>query len=201
IKLGSLKPECEPIYWDNFQHIPKEELTAFQQRINQLFPSGVPKPEEPYFQFVKQLSEESERYAVDKGNKPGFSPSIAYPYFALFGDSLLEDSTLSYPDTYLEKMYASGVDSIWMHIVLSKITPFPWDSRISEHWEKRLQNLKKLVDRARKKGIGIYLYLNEPRHQTESFFKKYPDLKGAGNALCTSHLKVQEYLKDSLSLI
>lgn len=201
VKLGNLKPHCEPISWPQLKEISQNKLDEFKQQINLLFPSGIPKQAEPYFHFVDVLSKKGDTDILHNNEMSGFSPRIAYPYFALFGDPLLTTSTESYPDAYLERMHASGVDSIWMHIVLSKITPFEWDTHLSKDWEQRLLNLAELVRRVGEKGIKIFLYLNEPRHQTDSFFKRFPDLRGSGNALCTSHPEVQDYIKRSMSLI
>ncbi|WP_353196974.1 hypothetical protein [Parapedobacter defluvii] len=203
IKLGSLKPACPPVYYNQLSVLDEKTKISFMQLLKASFPEGLPTKQMPYFQFVNELSAP---FTDAKGKstesiQAGFSPRIAYPYFALFGDPLLDPEIDSYPDAYLERLAASGVDSIWMHIVLSKLTPFPWDPSISTHWEHRLTNLKALTERVRKHGIGIYLYLNEPRHQPEAFFEKYPDLRGQGTALCTSHPAVQQYLEDSIALI
>ncbi len=203
IKLGSLKPECSSVKYSELATLSPEDKQSFMTLLKTTFPAGLPTEQMPYFSFVKELS-------ASVGNMPvkstgsiqtGFNPRIAYPYFALFGDPLLDPEIDSYPDEYLERLAASGVDSIWMHVVLSKLTPFPWDPSISTLWEQRLANLKALTERVRKHGIGIYLYLNEPRHQPEAFFEKYPDLRGQGTALCTSHPAVQRYLEDSITLI
>lgn len=203
VKLGSLKPECEPIKYTaaTTDVLKKQEWLA--KVVEEEMPNGVPVPTEPLFQFVKDLSKApAPRKSVAKS---GFAPRFGYAYFALFGDPLLDTTVDPYPDGYLEQMAASGMDGTWMHIVLSKITPFPWEPTLSEHWETRLNNLAKMVQKAKKHGIGIYLYLNEPRFMPLSFFEKYPDLKGVtinGQAsLCTSHPKVQEYLTDSMALI
>ena len=200
VKLGNLKPECPTLKWKSLDEIPAEVVNQFNTDLKVLFPQGIPRLQEPYFQFVKELSKPLQNNNI-KPIDSQFSPRIAYPYFALFGDSLLGDSSASYPDNYLARMANSGVDHIWMHIVLSKITPFPWDLKQSEHWEERLANLGLLAQRAAKKGIRIFLYLNEPRHQSNEFFKLHPDLQGAGNALCTSHPEVQKYLENSLAII
>lgn len=203
IKLGSLKPECAPI---RFQP-SSADIQQQQQRLSRLvrdeFPTGFPGHQQPLFEFVRELSAK----LVSSHTSPvsGFSPRFGYAYFALFGDPLLQPDIDPYPDGYLSRMAASGLDGTWMHIVLSKITPFPWDPAISEHWEKRLDNLAKLVQRAQKHGIGIYLYLNEPRFLPLSFFEKHPELKGVTigeqAALCTSHPDVQQYLVDSMTRI
>lgn len=200
VKLGNLKPKCQTLDYNSaIKKVDKTEIAQFKKRLNTVFPKGLPKQEEPFFHFVKELSTPSPNTTAAGSSM--FSPRIAYPYFALFGDPLLSESTESYPDDYLDKMHAKGVDSIWMHIVLSKVSPFPWDEKQSKNWEKRLVNLAKLADRANKKGIKIFLYLNEPRNQTEEFFAKNPTLRGSGNSICTSKPVVQQYLKDSLSII
>ncbi|MGH2623902.1 MAG: hypothetical protein ACRDE7_09565, partial [Sphingobacterium sp.] len=202
IKLGSLKPKCEPIdFKESLSQLDKEELAEFKNRLHAVFPDGLPAQKEPFFHFVKELSQQTDLSIDLQRQESMFSPRLAYPYFALFGDPLLSPSDDSYPDAYLNKIQSKGVDSIWMHIVLSKISPFPWDEKQSKHWEKRLQNLSKLVERASRKGIKIFLYLNEPRNQTAEFFAKYPNLKGSGNSLCTSKVEVQQYLTESLALV
>ena len=64
-------------------------------------------------------------------------------------------------------------------------------------------NLAALVKRASRHGIGIYLYLNEPRTMPLAFFNEHPELKGvvAGEyaTLCTSHPAVQSALKDAVA--
>jgi len=203
IKLGSLKPACSPVNYSELAALSPEDKRSFMTLLKTAFPTGLPAAQMPYFSFVEDLSAPVDNKPVKSNEsiQTSFNPRIAYPYFALFGDPLLDPAIDSYPDAYLERLVASGVDSIWMHIVLSKLTPFPWDPSISTHWEQRLANLKALTERVRKHGIGIYLYLNEPRHQPEAFFEKYPDLRGQGTALCTSHPAVQRYLEDSIALI
>jgi len=61
------------------------------------------------------------------------------------------------------------------------------------------------VERARRHGMGLYLYLNEPRALPRSFFHSRPELRGVVEgdhaALCTSHPEVQNYLTDSVAAI
>lgn len=202
IKLGSIKPDCDTIRYQPSDATTKAREAWMARVMKEEFPGGFPKPEQPLFHFVKELSTPPAKVAPVES---GFSPRFGYAYFALFGDPLLEPEIDPYPNGYLDRMAASGMGGTWMHIVLSKLTPFPWDPALSEHWEQRLENLNKLVVRAKKHGIGIYLYLNEPRFLPLSFFEKHPDLKGVtiGDqaALCTSHPKVQEYLVDALATI
>lgn len=203
IKLGSVKPECEVIkYKEADARVRMAENRLFQV-IKKEFPNGFPKAEQPLFHFVKELSAPlAIRPSVTTS---GFANRYGYAYFALFGDPLLEPDLDPYPDAYLDRMVAAGMGGTWLHIVLSKITPFPWQPSWSDKWEVRLENLKNLVVRAKKHGIGIYLYLNEPRYLPLKFFEKYPELKGVTvgeqAALCTSHPEVQRYLVDSIAMI
>jgi len=206
IKLGSLKPECKPIRYTVQTADLQEHSKWFQKVVEEEFPKGIPSQQQPLFHFVKELSAQPKQNADDLAiTAPGFSPRFGYAYFALFGDPLLDTEIDPYPDGYLVRMAESGMDSTWLHIVLTKLTPFPWDESISTNHQQRLENLKKLVARTGKRGIGIYLYLNEPRFLPLSFFEKHPDLKGVtiGDhaALCTSHPDVQSYLVDSLATI
>jgi hypothetical protein len=203
IKLGSVNPDCQPVRYRAPDAYSKAGEEKIARTIHQEFPGGFPKAKQPLFHFVKELSKPlaNKTSAV----KSGFANRFGYAYFALFGDPLLEPDLDPYPDAYLDRMVASGMGGTWLHIVLSKITPFPWDAALSEKWETRLENLSRLVSRAQRHGIGIYLYLNEPRFLPLSFFEKHPDLKGVtiGDqaALCTSHQEVQRYLVDSIALI
>ncbi len=166
------------------------------------FRTGAP-VKEPLYHFVKDLSDP--KYKVPEYPSDGFSPRLGYSYFALYGDPLLDEASDPYPDAYLEKLAASGMDSVWIHIVLHKLVPLPWDTSQSAGFEKRQRNLRKLVNRAAKYNIKIFLYLNEPRTWPAAFFEKNPRLKGAEAAgvisLCTSHLDVQAYLRNGVAAI
>lgn len=203
IKLGSIKPECESIRFKASSEATKSRERWLTDVIREEFGNGLPQHSEPLFQFVKELSKAPGNTGEQRSS--GFSPRFGYAYFALFGDPLLQPDIDPYPDGYLAQMAASGMDGTWLHIVLSKLTPFPWDPALSEHWEERLENLEKLVRKAGKHGIGIYLYLNEPRFMPLAFFEKHPELKGVQigeqAALCTSHPDVQKYLVDSMAMI
>src|SRR5262249_25500290 len=76
---------------------------------------------------------------------------------------------------------------------------------LGERCEERLENLRKLVARARRYGIGVYLYLNEPRAMPLAFFEQHPELRGVTEgdfaALCTSTPAVQEFLVEGLASV
>jgi len=203
IKLGSLKPTCAPLKWAERSSQEREGEKWIKKVLAEEFATPIPSQKEELFHFVKELS--APPLHKKKPLESGFSPRYGYGYFTLFGDPLLDADLDPFPDGYLERMASSGLDGTWMHIVLSKLTPFPWDPSLSKGWEQRLDNLKKLVKKCQKHGIGIYLYLNEPRYQPLSFYEKYPQFKGVTRgesaSLCTSVPEVQQYLVDSIAHI
>ncbi|MGI6460307.1 MAG: hypothetical protein ACOX5J_09465 [Candidatus Hydrogenedentales bacterium] len=206
IKLGSLKPKCEPVRYEERTPAVREAEARLAGWVKEAFPDGAGVPRDPLFAFVARLSEMPAK-RTEASRESQFNPRYAPSYFALYGDPLLEDDPDqgSFPSGYLARLAASGVNGVWMQAVLYKLTPFPWDPSLSEHYEKRLENLKALVARARGLGIGIYLYLNEPRAMPLSFYDEHPDLKGTVEgdhaALCTSAPEVREYIRDAVERI
>ena len=120
-------------------------------------------------------------------------------YDARYSGALLDDDLRDYPRSYLQRLAAAGVNGIWLQETLRNLAEFPFDDSYSEGYERRVKNLRKLTERCEEFGIGVYLYMNEPRSMPLEFFEKYPHLKGQdvgdGTAcLCTSSEAVQNYL-------
>ncbi len=204
-KLGSLKPKCEPVHYIKPGTAVQKWEQAIARVVRQDFPEGLSGSYvEPPFDFVRQLSEPVPD-AGPSSEKTLFHPRFCSSYFALYGDPLLDEGEGPYPDGYLARLAATGVDGVWLQAVLYKLAPFPWDPAMSEGHETRLEALRQLVERARKHGIGVYLYLNEPRSMPVAFFESHPELKGVSegdySALCTSVPVVRDYLKNSITQI
>ena len=117
----------------------------------------------------------------------------------------LDPSLDPYPEGYLARLAASGVDGVWLQAVLTRLVPFPWDAQQSEGYKTCLKDLALLVERARRHGVGVYLYLNEPRSCPTSFFATRPSLKGVAEgdfaALCMSATEVREWLSSAVETI
>ena len=92
-----------------------------------------------------------------------------------------------------------------MQGLLAHLAPFPWDQRVSVGFERRQEQLLRLVERAARHGLKIYLYLNEPRSRSLVFFGEHPELKGVVQgdhaALCTSAPEVQRWLSGAIETI
>jgi hypothetical protein len=203
VKLGQLKPACQPLKYSAPTRAIRERARAIARIIQRNFPAEQAKPKDPLFGFVQQLSTAPSESAKHS-NSSRFAIRFCYSYFALYGDPLLEPEIDPYPDGYLQRLAASGVNGIWLQGVLENLAPAPW-SEVETPSQTRLRNLRKLVARAKKYGISVFIYLNEPRSKPLSFFVKYPELKGAtaGNyaAICTSHPHVQDYLRKAIRSI
>lgn len=204
IKLGSLKPRCEPLrYEPPNAEILKREL-AIARMVREDFPNATQPAADPLFGFVSRLSARpvGDRHRL---RTTGESLRFCYSYFALYGDPLLEKHADPYPDGLLARLAQAGVNGVWLQAVLHKLAPCPWQPERSARHQERLKNLRSLVTRARKHGIKIFLYLNEPRAMPLQFFERRPQLKGVAEgdhaALCTSVPEVREFIVRSVATI
>ena len=207
IKLGNLKPKCAPLAYAPPTEAVKSREQAIAEVVATAFPGGLDQAKEPLFGFVKHLSTvpEADAGAARGTSESLFSPRFCSSYFMLYGDPFLETEADAYPEGYLARLAQTGVNGVWLQAVLYKLTPFPWDPALSERYEERLANLKALVARAKKHGIGVYLYLNEPRAMPLAFFEAHPGLKGVDEGthatLCTSVPEVQAYIREGIARI
>ncbi len=109
-----------------------------------------------------------------------------------------------YPDGLLQRLSAAGINGIWLQAVLRDLAPGgPTFPEFGADHERRLANLRALVERARKCGIGVYLYINEPRAMPAPFFANHADVAGVREseltALCTSHPAVRRWMSNALA--
>lgn len=205
IKLGNLKPRCEPLRYQppDAQALAREKEIAAV--VHETFPEGVGPMKEPLFGFVSALSQAPAGPSAAKPAASRLSPRYCYSYFALYGDPLLEKDADPFPDGYLARLAACGADGVWLQAVLYKLAPFPWDPALSDRHEERVRNLRALARRVRQHGMGLYLYFNEPRAMPAAFYQAHPELKGTPEgdhaALCTSVPEVQRYLADSVAAL
>jgi hypothetical protein len=206
-KLGRLKPACAPLRYAPPDERCRRRAAEIAGIVREQFGEDPGRASEPLFAFVEQLSASPphpDTHTPTRVNT-ALSPRFCYSYFALYGDPLLDTDCEPYPDGYLARLAASGVDGVWLQGVLYRLALFPWQPELSARFEERLENLRALVERAARHGIGIYLYLNEPRSMPLSFFEAHPELRGvtAGDyaALCTSVPEVRAYLSEAVASI
>jgi len=106
----------------------------------------------------------------------------------------------------MKRLSELGINGVWLHVVLRDLAPGGADfPEFGEGHQRRLANLRALVQRAKRFGIGIYLYMNEPRAMPLAFFDKPGRDEMAGvregdfRAMCTSNPKVRRWLTDALA--
>jgi len=206
IKLGSLKPACPPLQYTEPNEATRKRCDEIAATVSSHFGKSLAVPGEPRFDFLDEMA---------ATNKP--SPSrrpagnteepirFLYSYFGVFGDPLLNPQLDPYPDALLGQLSEMGVNGVWLHVVLRQLAPSDIFPEFGAGHETRIANLKKMVDRAKRHGINIYLYMNEPRAMPASFFEGREHLKGIQRGdhftMCTSAEQVRQWMTDSLHYV
>jgi hypothetical protein len=204
-KLGLLKPRSEPLRYSPPNEAARRRAAEIRRVVEQDFGEEIRRPAEPRFDFVRQLSSPVPGFVLPKdGKDQPVSLRFIYSYLAVYGDPLLNARLDPFPDGFLQRCSAVGVNGVWLHVVLRDLAPggksFP---EFGADSEVRLENLRSLVKRAARFGVGVYLYLNEPRAMPESFFKTRPEMAGVPEkefvAMCTSQPAVREWMTEALA--
>ena len=192
------KPECDTIRIEGGQSSPR------------ILPHFRPPAEhvavEERFDFIEKLNRPmAEPSWANANSGTALAPRIVFPYFALFGEVLQDKEFKSYyPTGVLENIARMGLDSIWLEVVLHDVVKSSIFPEFGRDSALQLQRLNWIIAQAKHAGLGVYLYLNEPRGMPASFFRQYPEIKGAPGrpedglfSMCTSTQPVQRYLSES----
>jgi hypothetical protein len=207
IKLGSLKPQCEPIRYQPPGAESRARAAEIRRVVEETFGDELRRPAEPRFEFVRTLSSPTASYSPPRPDEVRpVSLRLVYSYLAVYGDPLVNPELDPYPNGFLQRLSAVGVNGVWLHAVLRDLAPggaaFP---EFGVDHEKRLARLRGLVQRAKKLGIGVYLYMNEPRAMPHAFFDHRPEMAGVREdeftAMCTSHPAVRRWMADALAYV
>ena len=204
VKLGRVKPKCEPLRYHAPDEAARSRAAEIRRVVRDDFGEEIRRPSEPRFDFVRQLSAPLAFSPPVSGEDQPVSLRFVYSYVAVYGDPLSNPELNPYPDGFLQRLSAVGVNGVWLHAVLRDLAPggttFP---EFGVGHERRLANLAALVQRGRKYGIGVYLYMNEPRAMPAAFFKNRAEMggvrEGQFTALCTSLPAVRQWMGDALT--
>ena len=92
-----------------------------------------------------------------------------------------------------------------MQCVLNNMAPSKLFPEFGRRADERIRNLNRLIERAKRSGMRIFLYVNEPRAMPAEFFRNRQDIQGASNrglfAMCTTPPMVREWMSDSLAYL
>jgi hypothetical protein len=140
-----------------------------------------------------------------------FSPRIIRSPLADFNGDDIGSAANAYSDEYLQNISEQGFNGIWLHGEIRKLVPTNLFPKIGR---KKIDQLRMLVERAKRFGVKVYLYICEPRgmRAEDPFWKKHPELKGQPlifkdispefdgtyYALCSSTPAVKEYLEGGM---
>ena len=191
VKLGWFKPECEEIKYAPLS-AEAEKATA---KIKEAVMAAKNGREEKPFVFFDGTPDWG--VARQKGGE-----RIVHGFLTPCGDPLAENSEEYLPDTLLKAYADGGITGLWMHGVLSTLSPYPFKPSLCRGYEDRRRELNGLIERCKKYGIKVYLYFNEPRCLAESDLGKFSYLAGEKRdgfaALCFEKREVREYLFEAV---
>lgn len=206
IKLGSLKPSCPVLRYTEPNDLVIKRCEEIRSVVLSHFGQELVKSSRPRFEFIRDMP------STGKAKPPPFSKAnekepirFVYSYFGVFGDPLSDPELDPYPDGLLQRLSELGVNGVWLHVVLRQLAPSSIFPEFGSGHEIRIANLKKMVERARRYGIAIYLYMNEPRAMPALFVEDKQDIRGVQEgdhyALCTSAVEVRQWIEDSLRYV
>ena len=189
VKLGEMKPDCPKVYYAPLtsEEIVKTEKLA--KTIAMYLPATV-----RAFEFFKDGAWENCQSIAKRGD----TIRLIHGYLTPCGDAFMEDGNQYLPDALLLEYQKQGINGVWVHGVLSALSPYPFIPSLSENYQLRRKNLKQLVERCEKYGIKVYLYVNEPRGIPTDKLGRYAHLAGTKirgvASLCMEKQEVREYL-------
>lgn len=191
VKLGGFKPECKEAIYSPLSEKEKEKTRVIADTVRRYREQKAAMPFE-FFHDKPILK----RRNVSSGGR------IVHGYLSPCGDAFSVDGETYLPDALLAEYARQGVNGIWLHGVLSALSPYPFDETLCVGFEQRRAEMKKLISRCEGYGIKLYLYFNEPRALPASKAGKYANLIGRREngyaALCFEREEVRNYLYEAV---
>ncbi|MBO7741401.1 MAG: hypothetical protein J6S21_02500, partial [Victivallales bacterium] len=189
VKLGCHKPRCGALQYAPLTDAQAEATAVLRATVGKYFSAAEMLPSELPFAFADNFGPRKRAGVSDD-----FDFNYIHSYAASCGDVLGEaEESDPVPENILEEYESCGVKGVWMHALLCQLVPIPGAESFSRGYEKRMANLKRIVERCGKHGIKVFLYLNEPRGMNDEFYRLKPEWKGAKykeelplRAICTT---------------
>jgi hypothetical protein len=105
------------------------------------------------------------------------APRIMHPFDTPHNPTAFDPGHTTPP--HLRLLREFGADALWFPIVLFDVVQLSGYPEFGAKREDLLPKIRALIRRAGRAGLGIYLYLCEPRAQPAAFFRRHPQLRGA----------------------
>lgn len=192
LKLGGFKPCCQEVRYSPLTETQTERTEEIAKSIKGLCVKRKVLP----FDFFGKLPKRAE------AERTNTHARIVHGYLTPCGDVFSETSQTYLSDTLLQAYRAQGVNGLWFHGLLSALSPYPFDERLSVGYKARREELKTLISRCKRYGIKVYLYLNEPRGLPKDRIGKYARLAGRTErdtvGLCLEKREVENYLYEAV---
>ncbi len=154
-------------------------------------------------------------------NLSAMSPRLFRVHGSNYWHDEITESPATHTDAKLADVARLGFDSVWLHGELKQLCPLELFGAWEPDAAGRLAALRVTVERAAKHGLGVWLYLNEPRAypQDHPFWAAHPECRGAlcpittarnwreGHgraqhyALCLSAQPVRDYLRQAAAAL
>lgn len=194
VKLGRFKPACDRVNYAPLTEEQEEHTARIAKTVRRLDISN-----RVCFDFFSETAKSASIIP-----RKGGGVRLVHGYLTPCGDAFLEDTRSHLPDFLLDRYAEQGVNALFIHGVLSSLSPYPFDPTLSRDYPTRRAHLRDLVERAGKRGVRIYLYMNEPRALPEAWFGSRVDeelmghREGGHAALCLQTQGAREYLYNAV---
>lgn len=208
---GLYKITTEKINTDTFESY-KIEISKVSCRILSGDTEGIRRA----LIFVEDMIRRNEGPFLTKGNfkrSPFIKTRISRCFFGPINrppmnrDELADDVDY-YPEEYLNRLAHEGINGLWLSIRFKDLCPSKFFPEHGKDSKRRLEKLKRSVDKCRKYGIKIYVFCIEPIGFGENVFDLLsPDIldknryfaghrEGDITYFCTSSKEGLEYLEE-----
>ncbi len=104
-----------------------------------------------------------------------FSPTNRAPKW---GDELLDDIDY-YPENYLNRLAHNGTNGLWIYTSFAQLISSPYIKSKVGNCEKRMEKLRRVVEKCKRYGIKVYLFAIEPAGLLKEDRPLYEDMLGA----------------------
>lgn len=124
---------------------------------------------------ILQLGEISRKAVIRTRITRGFfSPTNRPPKNQ---DELLDEVDY-YPEEYLNRLVHDGINGLWIYTHFKELLPSECFEEYGKDWEKRIEKLRRVVDKCRRYGIKVYVFGVEPSALPPEMAEKYSDAVG-----------------------